>query len=222
MFKWVSDKFTKKEVVVQQKPAEVEKELPFIVFIHGAGCTSKSWNYIIEKLQPERYIALEYSIDESFNVNLSKMAHAFGHIHDKKIFIVSHSMGGIYALNLYQMFRHRVVGALSMSTPYGGSRTADFVKYLYPSYVLFKDVGVKSKPILRCHNITLHIPWTQIVTTVGGVPWHNGANDGVVTLASQRHRDDMDYIEVEVSHHEVLVSSYVVDIIREKINSETA
>jgi|TARA_B110000503_G_scaffold15353_1_gene21460 pimeloyl-ACP methyl ester carboxylesterase len=213
------DLFTNKEVSSIADEISVEKkELPHIVFIHGAGCSHRSWNYLLAKLNPTQYTMLEYSVDDKFNTNLTKLASDFGHIHDKKVYMISHSMGGIYALNLYQMFRHRIIGSISIATPFAGSRTADFVKYVYPSYALFKDVGVKSAPILRCHNITIHVPWTQIVTTDGGVPWHNGHNDGVVTVESQKHREDMEFVEVHVTHNEALVSDEVLDVIKDKLN----
>ena len=114
-------------------------------------------------------------------------------------FVVGHSMGGLYALHLTKYLR--VVGGVSISTPFRGSSTADWAKYVVPSYPLFRDIGRKSDPVKKAHEIKLDIPWTQIVSTTGSVPYHNGPNDGVVTLASMTQRTDMEYIEVPHTHY---------------------
>jgi hypothetical protein len=42
-------------------------------------------------------------------------------------------------------------------------------------------------------------------------------NDGVVTIASQKHHEDMELVEVDYNHYEVVLSDVVVDIIKERI-----
>ncbi len=105
---------------------------------------------------------------------------------------------------------------VSISTPFRGSSTADWAKYVVPSYPLFRDIGRKSDPIKKANEIELDIPWTQIVSTTGGVPYHNGPNDGVVTLASMTHRTDMEYIEVPHTHYETMCSDQVAEIVAER------
>jgi pimeloyl-ACP methyl ester carboxylesterase len=126
-------------------------------------------------------------------------------------FVVGHSMGGLYALHLTKYLR--IVGGVSISTPFRGSSTADWAKYIVPSYPLFRDIGKRSDPIKQANEIELDIPWTQIVSTAGSVPYHNGPNDGVVTLASMTHRTDMEFVEVPHTHYETMVSDSVADLI---------
>ena len=126
-------------------------------------------------------------------------------------FVIGHSMGGLYALHLTQYVR--IVGGVSISTPFRGSSTADWAKYIVPSYPLFKDVGRKSLTVKQGNEIKLDIPWTQIVTTAGGVPYHNGPNDGVCTIASMSHRTDMTHLELAHTHYETMVSDRVAETI---------
>jgi hypothetical protein len=107
----------------------------------------------------------------------------------------------------------RVVGGVSISTPFRGSSTADWAKYIVPSYPLFKDIGRKADPIKEANEMKLQIPWTQVVSTSGSVPYHNGPNDGVVTIASMTHRTDMTHIEVPHTHYEVMCSDRVAEIV---------
>ena len=115
----------------------------------------------------------------------------------------------------------RSVGGVSISTPFRGSSTADWAKYIVPSYPLFRDIGRKSDPIKQANEIELDIPWTQIVSTTGSVPYHNGPNDGVVTLASMTHRTDMELVEVQHTHYETMCADSVSEIIKDRYERVT-
>jgi hypothetical protein len=43
-------------------------------------------------------------------------------------------------------------------------------------------------------------------------------NDGVVTIASQRHHADMELVEVDCNHYEVVLSDAVVKLVEERVN----
>jgi hypothetical protein len=45
-------------------------------------------------------------------------------------------------------------------------------------------------------------------------------NDGVVTIDSMRKHPDMELIDVELNHYEVVLSDQVVDIIKQRINTQ--
>jgi hypothetical protein len=56
------------------------------------------------------------------------------------------------------------------------------------------------------------------VTTQGSAPWIPALNDGVVTISSQRKREDiMDLIELDCNHYEVVLNDQVIEIIKEKL-----
>jgi len=179
-----------------------------VIWIHGANQTSLSFKYLQGKTQFSNEILPNYSSMNRFNENLEMIVDA---VQGKgPHFVIGHSMGGLYALHLTQYVR--VVGGLSISTPFRGSSTADWAKYMVPSYPLFRDVGRKSLAVKQGHDIKLDIPWTQIVTTAGGVPYHNGPNDGVCTVASMKHRSDMTHVDLHHTHYETMVSDRVAEI----------
>ena len=181
-----------------------------VVWLHGANQTSLSFEYIRSKLNFPNEILINYSSMNRFQDNIEMIV---DQIQGKgPHFVIGHSMGGLYALHL--TYYVRVVGGVSISTPFRGSSTADWAKYIVPSYPLFKDIGRKSDPIKRANEIKLDLPWTQIVSTQGSVPYHNGPNDGVVTLASMKHRTDMKLIEVPHTHYEVLCSNHVAELVQ--------
>ena len=180
-----------------------------VIWLHGANQTSLSFKYLQTRTQFPNEILCNYSSMNRFYDNLEMIADT---VKGKgPHFVVGHSMGGLYALHLTKYVR--VVGGVSISTPFRGSSTADWAKYIVPSYPLFRDIGRKSDPIKEANEIELDIPWTQIVTTAGGVPYHNGPNDGVCTIASMQHRTDMTHAEVNHTHYETMVSDRVAEIV---------
>lgn len=186
-----------------------------IVYIHGASATSDSFNYIRQHLRLRNEHIIEYNSDNGFHNNLEFMKHELKDFKD--IFFICHSLGGIYALHLTEYLDDRVVGACTISTPYGGAESADYTKYFLPFSRLLRDIGPRSEPIRVASNIKLNCPWTNIVTTRGSSPWIIHDNDGVVTVKSMKCRDDMEFIELDINHYEVVLSPDTVKIIKEKL-----
>jgi pimeloyl-ACP methyl ester carboxylesterase len=186
-----------------------------VIWIHGANQSSLSFEYLRSKTQFSKEITINYSSVNRFQDNLKDIVEQVQG--NGPHFVIGHSLGGLYALHLTQYIR--VAGGVSISTPFRGSSTADWAKYIVPSYQLFRDIGRKADPVVKGNDITLDIPWTQIVSTTGSVPYHNGPNDGVVTLASMKHRPDMEHIEVPHTHYEVVCSQNVADIIFARYSS---
>jgi hypothetical protein len=51
----------------------------------------------------------------------------------------------------------------------------------------------------------------------GQSPFILAANDGVVTIASQEHHEDMELVPVDYNHYEVVLADPVINIIKERI-----
>jgi len=186
-----------------------------IVYIHGASATSDSFNFIRSHLEHNDELVLEYTSARGFENNLTSMLEQLKDISD--IYFVCHSLGGIYALHLADRLGDQVIGATTISTPYGGAESADFAKYFLPFNQLLRDIGPNSLPIRRTRDIIISVPWTNIVTTRGGSPWILFDNDGVVTVKSQRCRRDMRLVELVINHYEVVLSRETVNIIKDDI-----
>ena len=191
-----------------QQPETTENTVP-VVLIHGANQTSKSFVYIKQQLPNWRFVDVDYDSHESFDNNLKRMTSQLKHL--GPVFIVGHSLGGVYAAHLTQYIN--VVGAVTLASPYGGSGMADWARYLVPGFQLLKDIGRRSKPIVELQNIQITVPWLQVVGTRGNVPWMPEPNDGVLTLESVRAMPGIEYVELPVNHYEIVCDDNVVDII---------
>ena len=189
-----------------------------IVYIHGASATAESFTHIRQYVRDyfeEPDIVLEYQSSDGFENNLDRMK---GQLDEaERLFFISHSLGGIYSLYLANHYKETTVGGVSLSTPYGGSREADFAKYFLPFSRLMRDIGTISGPMKAARSLSAPPNWTQIVTTVGQSPWINEPNDGVVTLESMRYRKDFELVDVALNHYEVVISNRVVDIILDRL-----
>lgn len=184
------------------------------LYIHGANATSQSFNFIKEHIRGSN-ISIDYNCSLGFEHNLKVM---YDTVKDhKNLFCIAHSMGGIYALHLANMLPANFMGAVTIATPYNGSSVAEIAKWLFPYYRLIHDIVPDSKMIKTTNAIPVMHPWTQIVTTAGHVPWLVHPNDGIVSIASMKSRLDIEMIEVNLNHYEVMVSNDTVKIIKNKV-----
>jgi len=184
-----------------------------LVYIHGASATSESFNYIRGKLG--KGIDINYDSRNGFENNLMEMRTQLEGIKD--IAFIAHSLGGVYSLHLANAIPDQVVGAVTLSTPYGGAEVAEMVKFFLPFSRLMRDIGPSSWAMKQADKIKIQHPWTNIVTVQGQSPFMHEPNDGVVTIASQKHHEDMELIEVDYNHYEVVLAESVVKIIKERV-----
>lgn len=183
------------------------------LYIHGANATSQSFNYIRQHVHGKD-VLIDYNSAMGFEHNLELMCEQIKDCQD--MFIVAHSMGGIYALHLANKFPEKFKGAVTISTPYNGSSVAEIAKWVLPYYRLIHDIVPDSKTIRTTNSLAIMHPWTQVVTTAGHVPWLLYPNDGIVSIASMTSRNDFESVEVGLNHYEVMVSPITVKIIKDK------
>ena len=185
-----------------------------LVYIHGANATSESFNHIRDKLG--QGIDINYDSRNGFENNLKDMLVQLKNVKD--IAFIAHSLGGIYALHVANAIPKQVLGAVTISTPYGGAEVADYAKYFLPFSRLMRDIGPSSWVMKQSDKIKIQHPWTNIVTVKGQSPFMHEPNDGVVSIVSQRHHKDMELIDLEYNHYEVVLSDQAIKIIQERTN----
>jgi pimeloyl-ACP methyl ester carboxylesterase len=183
-----------------------------LVYIHGANATSESFNYIKSKLG--KGLDLNYDSRDGFENNLKDMLKTLADYKD--IVFIAHSLGGIYSLHLANQIPSAVKGAVTLSTPYGGAEVADYAQFFLPFSRLMRDIGPSSWAMRQADKIKIQHPWTNVVTVKGQSPFMVEPNDGVVTIRSMKHHADMELVEVDYNHYEVVLSDKIVDIIKER------
>ena len=182
------------------------------VYIHGASATSESFNYIRQRIG--NGISIDYDSRNGFENNLKDMVDQLDDVDDA--FFIAHSLGGIYSLHIANIIPKQVFGAVTLSTPYGGAEVADFAQFFLPFSRLMLDIGPSSWAMKQASKIKIQHPWTNVVTVRGQSPFIPVANDGVVSIKSQKHHEDMELIEVNYNHYEVVLNDEVINIIQER------
>ncbi|MEP6587162.1 MAG: alpha/beta fold hydrolase [Polaromonas sp.] len=185
-----------------------------IVYIHGAGATPDSFNYLDAHLPHHDRIFLSYNSEDGFAPNLQAMLARLNGIDD--IFFIAHSLGGIYALHLADRLGDAVKGVVTLATPFGGCDAAPIIQLFKPCQ-LYRDIGPHSPPIASGQRIEVTVPWLAVVTTAGRSHLINEPNDGVVTAKSMRQRQGVTFVEVETGHHEILMRRQTVEIIQARL-----
>ena len=196
----------------QENDQMVSEDLA-VIWIHGANQSGLSFQYLRSLTRFKNELVVEYDTSNKFFNNLEMLSKKISQVR-APYFVIGHSLGGLYALHLTKHVD--VAGAVSISTPFAGSWTADWARFFVPTYQLFRDVGRRSIPVKESQGINLKVDWTQIVSTKGNVPYHGGQNDGVCTIKSMKSRKDMELIEVPHTHFEVMCSDLVAEIILER------
>jgi pimeloyl-ACP methyl ester carboxylesterase len=190
-----------------------------LVYIHGAKATPNSFNYLRSKIYGFPETLISYHSSSGFVNNLEKMTTIIEPLGD--VFFIAHSLGGLYALHLKEILGKQVKGAVTLSTPYNGSNMAHVLKYLsvLNPQQLFYDITPYAYPVVASHKIKIDIPWTNIVTTEGHNSLMGELNDGIVSRRSMIYRKDMELIDLDTNHYEVLLYPKTVEIIKSKINN---
>lgn len=186
-----------------------------IVYIHGNGASPDCFDYLRGQLHRYDDIVLEYDSANGFYRNCEAMLDQLEDIGE--IFFIAHSLGGIYALHLANELDDRVLGAVTMSTPYGGSEAAEMLRHIMPFNQLLQDIHPASAPIREGNGFSIRRPWTNIVSLKGHSLFIPLANDGVVTHDSMRHRRDIRLVEVESDHYEVVEHQATATIISQAL-----
>ena len=186
-----------------------------LVYIHGANATGESFNHIRSRLGTG--IDLNYDSRNGFEHNLAEMKQRLASVN--QCFFIAHSLGGIYALHLSHHLPDNILGAVTLSTPYGGAEVSDYAQYFLPFSRLMRDIGPSSWAMREAAKIRVQHPWTNVVTLTGRSPFIIVPNDGVVSIQSQRHHEDMELIDVDYNHYEVVLAESVIEIIRERIKT---
>ncbi len=179
-----------------------------IVLIHGANASKVCWNWIGSKIVNHDRFEWEMMADPEENIQAMESQLS------EPTVVVGHSMGGLYAWHLAQRNPDKIIGGISVATPWGGIIQADIWKLFNFSTPWLRMVSRLEPWTAQCRLLELPVPWTNVICNRGFDLWGVGANDGVVTVASQRELlKPNDEINLSYGHNEVLQSAELLDII---------
>lgn len=184
---------------------------PLIWYIHGANSSSVSFAHIKSKLPAHEFLDISYDHSQPASKIVDQVVEmAKGG--KRPIQIVGHSLGGIIALAAFQQ-SPRFTRAVTLASPFGGSRVAAMMRWLIPSQLL-DDIHPNSDLVTNLRDSRFSKPVLSVVTTAGGSPLISEENDGVVTVKSQLALEGPTYVSLPVNHFEVLLTPEVPRLIK--------
>lgn len=182
-----------------------------VILIHGANASKICWNWVGSQIEPHDRFEWEMMTDPEDNLREmeSKLT--------EPSLLVGHSMGGLYAWHLAHRNPDKVIGAISVATPWGGILQADFWKLFNFSTPWLRMVSRLEPWTTQCRLLEPPVPWTNVICERGFDIWGVGNNDGVVSVRSQRELlMPTQEINLPYGHNEVLQSQELLDIIRQR------
>lgn len=208
-----------------------------IIFVHGAFCSNKSWNY----LRPIIDIGLADSVSDvemamfEYDVTTTKTEDIVDELVSSvkdfisdydKVWFIAHSYGGVISIasirKLLLIDENLAVEAITLATPFGGSEAASMMIGMKPSSIFIRNVGAYGRYMMNFKRQPLPCKVTAIVTHTNK-PWCWIENDGVVTVDSEMHYESDPNFVAElrnISHTDVVLSEEVGSFIVDKIALE--
>ena len=200
-----------------------------IVYIHGSGASTLSFNFLQIFLPEHNVLYIEYDTQELPETVITRIKmqilDEFGH---DPFSVIAHSYGCLLGLKAVQAFANCDV-FLAMSAPWVGSRTAKWLSYAFRHSKLFTALNPKSAFITALQTVNNDFKIINIVTTgtrgAGNALAGMGeSNDGTLTVRTQKsvpnNFNNLKQIETGTSHNEVLVNFETVEIIKREIFCE--
>lgn len=188
-----------------------------IIFIHGASSSPISFNYIKQNLPEHNGLDFAYDSNEDIEDIVARLVQTF-RVCDKEIFIIAHSLGGVIATAAsYDLAKDYNLKLVTISSPFGGSKAATYLKFLFPGYGLFGNVSTTNPVILGIQNEGAKWPTLNVISTSGDSPLLKEANDGVITVSSQLSLKGCYQRLHRINHFEALLSDSIIKDIKEFI-----
>ncbi|MEM4260497.1 MAG: alpha/beta hydrolase [Candidatus Woesearchaeota archaeon] len=190
-----------------------------IWYIHGANCSSISFNRIVDKLPKHKAYFIDYdsktSLDEILHYVWEKLPE------HREINLIGHSLGGIISILLSHEAKFPEANKkilidkiVTISSPLGGSIHANLLRYMFPEYKILKGISTKSEFIESLLRLGISVPTLSLVSIAGNLPTVKEKNDGIVTISSQKALKGPTYIEINANHFEILQSDETIKEIK--------
>ncbi len=178
-----------------------------IWYVHGAGASERSFNWLKENLPEHSPKFVTYDVKESVTA-VAERLHKKLNTAGKNSILLGHSLGGIVATACAD--HPNVHKLITISAPFGGVKQADFMS-MFSFEPLFHDLRRYSQILTSIRNKKITKSHLAIVGS-SGLPFTNEINDGVLTLESQTYIDTICKV-FPLNHFEVLLSPEVASLI---------
>jgi pimeloyl-ACP methyl ester carboxylesterase len=179
---------------------------PKVWFIHGAGSSPLSFNWLKARLHAPEVVDIAYD-NQTPLIDTIRAVRTAVKKEEIPPFIIGHSLGGVIAASVAQ--RAPVAKIVTMATPFGGSFAATIMRWFMPTQ-LMRDISQQSPVLKSLQDNPPTVPMLSFVTD-SNLTIMGERTDGVVTVNSQTALKGPTYVNIPVNHFEVLLAPEVVE-----------
>jgi pimeloyl-ACP methyl ester carboxylesterase len=182
-----------------------------ILYIHGAGASKRSFNWLVDNLIDHKPYFFSYELSSDISESIELLEKQIKEI-GKPLTIIGHSLGGLLAAGVCD--NPLVKQIITISAPLGGILAVGLFG-LMNSQAMFRDLLPYSSILyeIKCKNQKSNKMHYAIVST-HGLPIVKEPNDGVVMVSSQMAWTTPKYQKYNLNHFEILMDNEVLEDIK--------
>lgn len=189
-----------------------------IVWLHGFNSSHRSFNYLHSKLPQHEIGVVSYNSHQPLR---DSMLEVRGQLPKRGQFsLVGHSLGGILAVLMAAEHADRVERLVTISAPFGGSKTASLARWVPGHPAVLHDITPSAAKIELISQLKMQVPTLSIISTGGSLPITAEPNDSIVTVTSQKALKFGKKVEVKANHFEILLHERTVKLIQDFVLEE--
>lgn len=197
-----------------------------LVVVHGAWCTSNSFNYVLSNLpefdgQVDRF---EYDCQASTpSMVVDRLERRLRTLYQttwRKAVVVGHSLGGVIAAHVADL--PTVKSTVTAAAPLAGIVEHPWLlsAFLHWHSPMLADLSPHSELIQALKRKTFNKPIDVCVASRGFNPWIVEPNDGVISIRAQTSwvPANANVQHLHVNHNEILLTDSFVSIVADALH----
>lgn len=183
-----------------------------VVTVHGAFSSQHAFDFLTNELDDvAEFYPFEYNWNASHRSIADQLVEHVNNI-DNDVTIIGHSLGGNIAVLATRS--SKVARVVTISSPFGGSRAANFLKNINPNAAVLHHISTTSSDVQELKKFTPTVPVYSLVTSRDVGLFQYEPSDGVVTVASQTALQYPRYFNLKFGHAEVLRAKETTELIK--------
>lgn len=171
---------------------------------------------MLQKLPKHNAITIDYNSHQHLSDSIQEIREQ---LPSSPFSIIGHSLGGVIGASLADIDRLETL--VTISSPLGGSKAANFVRWIPGHPPVIEDITPTAPGILQLKKRVRGTRTLCLISTGGHLPTTSEPNDSVVTIQSQRALPYGRKIEIKASHFEILLHDLTVQHIQNHIFGDT-
>lgn len=194
--------------------AKRDPSMKTVAYVHGLNSSHRSFAYLTQNLPDHNIVKINYDSHRPLSESILEVRKQ---LPKGQLTIVGHSLGGLISTLLVADEPDRFTELVTISSPLGGSKAANYMRWMPGHPPILEHITPSSSLILRIATLQTEIPTLCIISTGGHLPTSGEPNDSIVTVLSQKALLFGKKVEVKANHFEVLMHERTIELVSKHI-----